>query len=158
MTPTLGPGEQSGRLEVCGQAVAGAAHSPATTALHALCQQWRGLALAEGQAIRARDWTRLAAVQTALKELQPRATDCLAAARAEWLHLEPAERQASELDFQSHAARLLETERQNAVLLEEARRAATIRRHQLDQAARTARRLRASYGASTQLGAWSSFS
>ena len=116
--------------------------------------RWEALALTEAEAIRARDWARLATCQEELRLLQPQIDDRLAQARAEWCGPNPA---SGELHFRARVQRLQELAQRNQRLLEETCRLTIGQRDRLEQARHTLRRVRASYCPPTP-AAWSSFS
>ncbi|HWH71105.1 MAG TPA: hypothetical protein VNT26_17085 [Candidatus Sulfotelmatobacter sp.] len=128
----------------------------AETQLGAALDQWHRLAREESEAIQAHNWNGLAACQEALSELQPRITCWLQKTRAEWtgLGLEATVREDA---LKARVSELLEMEKQNNALLQDARRTVQARLGQSQQTTRTLHRLRSSY-APVPPAAWTSFS
>ncbi|HUA69284.1 MAG TPA: hypothetical protein VMA13_12110 [Candidatus Saccharimonadales bacterium] len=128
----------------------------ADRALQEAYQEWRRLAEAEGEAIRAGNWMFLFDCQSALRQLQPvilRRTD---EARREWdensLNCEEKENHLNALIIS-----LIELERRNHSLLENRRRVAEAELAKLEQAGLTLRRIQRSYTPARPTS-WTSFS
>ena len=128
----------------------------ADTRLHNGCKEWRRLAEAEGEAIRARDWGFVADCQKALQQLQPQIHRHLQDARQEWAR-SGSDAACKEESFRAAIAELIEIERRNGALLDVVRRAARAHLGELAQAGRTLRQVQRSY-APPQPSAWTSFS
>jgi DNA repair exonuclease SbcCD ATPase subunit len=120
------------------------------------CQEWRRLAEAEGEAIRTRNWTLVMDCQKALERLQPRLSDHIQLARAEWKRLGP-EGAGKERDFQALINELIEMESQNKARLSSQQQETRGTIHQLEQASRTLRRVQSSYAQARPV-AWTSLS
>lgn len=112
--------------------------------LEQACNHWHRLAVLEGEAIRNREWDRVATCQKTLLELQPLITDYLRHARADWA-AEGSISKEREQRFHHLFNQLITLERHNEVLVQEVRRTARTRSAQLQQVKSTLRRLRASY-------------
>ena len=124
--------------------------------LQADYQEWRRLAEAEGEAIRAGNWLQVCDCQNALQQLQPRLLEHTAAAQQESAGAATT-RAAREAQVRAWVAPLIELERRNFNLLEARQRAAQAEFGRFLQASQTLRRLHRSY-APAQPAAWSSFS
>jgi len=119
-------------------------------------QEWRRLAEAEGEAIRLCNWSLVAACQTALQNLQERITRLSPAARDEWAKRGP--RGIAERKTLNAAVReLIQLQRRNQTLLNAICNRTRAKLEELNQAGRTLKQLRNSYGAAQSAG-WSSFS
>ena len=118
--------------------------------------EWRRLAEAEGESIRARNWSLVAACQAALAQLQPRITRFTEAARREWSQA-GADRTAREKKFQAVVEELIRLQLRNAALLAAIKAATKEKLKHLGQAGRNLKHIRRSYGESAP-AAWSSFS
>jgi hypothetical protein len=107
-------------------------------------REWRRLAEAEGEAIRAGNWMLVFDCQNALRQLQPRIVRQSEAVRREWttLGLDPQEREF-ELDEIIHS--LVELESRNNSLIHARRRLAQEELSKLELASLTLRRIQRSY-------------
>ena len=107
-------------------------------------QEWRRLAEAEGEAIRAGNWMLVFDCQNALRQLQPRIVRQTEAARREWaaLGLDP-DAMECEMDMMIHA--LIELESRNNSLINARRCVAQEELAKLEQASLTLRRIQRSY-------------
>ena len=124
--------------------------------LQEIYREWHRLAEAEGEAIRAGNWTAVADCQRALEQLQPRIAACAQHARNE--SAPPvADRATADQNLRATINELIELERRNHGLLELARRSAHAQLAELSEADRTLRRLQRSY-APKPAAAWTSFS
>lgn len=124
--------------------------------LQAAYSEWQRLAEAEGEAIRLRNWPRVADCQEALLKLQPEIIRRTQAAQAEWARrgLDPAVQQEG---LRAVIAGLIKIESQNNSLLDDLRRTAQEHLSHLERASRTLRRVHRSY-APVGLANWQSFS
>jgi len=119
-------------------------------------REWRRLAEAEGEAIRAGNWMLVFDCQNALKQIQPRIIRQSEAARREWATLGlDSNTMEDSLDVVIHS--LIELERRNHSLIEARRQIAEEQLAQLEQASLTLRRIQRSYNPSSSAG-WNSFS
>jgi hypothetical protein len=107
-------------------------------------QEWRRLAEAEGEAIRAGNWMLVFDCQNALHQLQPRIIRQTEAARREWtaLGLDP-EAMEGEVDTMIHD--LIELESRNNSLINTRRWLAQEELAKLEQASLTLRRIQRCY-------------
>ena len=107
-------------------------------------QEWRRLAEAEGEAIRAGNWMLVFDCQNALRQLQPRIVRQTEAARRERaaLGLDP-DAMECEMDMMIHA--LIELESRNNSLINARRCVAQEELAKLEQASLTLRRIQRSY-------------
>ena len=107
-------------------------------------REWRRLAEAEGEAIRAGNWMLVFDCQNALRQLQPRIVRQTEAARREWaaLGLDPKTMEC-ELDTMIHS--LIELESRNNSLINARRCVAHEELAKLEQASLTLRRIQRSY-------------
>ena len=107
-------------------------------------QEWRRLAEAEGEAIRAGNWMLVFDCQNALHQLQPRIIRQTEAARREWtaLGLDP-EAMEGEVDTLIHE--LIELESRNNSLIDTRRWLAQEELAKLEQASLTLRRIQRCY-------------
>jgi hypothetical protein len=107
-------------------------------------QEWRRLAEAEGEAIRAGNWMLVFDCQNALRQLQPRIVRQTEAARREWtaLGLDP-ETMEFEMDTMIHT--LIELEGRNNPLINARRWLAQEELAKLEQASLTLRRIQRCY-------------
>jgi hypothetical protein len=119
-------------------------------------QEWRRLAEAEGEAIRASNWTVLHDCQSALQRLQPRIIRWTEEAQQEWQRL-GADRSSKEQDLRTVISGLIEIEWRNNALLNVLYQAAKAESSELDQAGHNLRRVQRSYTQSPP-AAWTSFS
>jgi hypothetical protein len=108
-------------------------------------REWHRLACAEAKAIRTRDWDLLADCQLAIADFQTLTGRLITGARNEWERagLNPVEK---ERHVQVYIQGLIELTRNNQLLLQRAKDAATARLGDLNQAGQNIRRLRQSYG------------
>jgi len=113
--------------------------------LSAACHEWRRLAVAEGEAIRTRNWKLCSAAQSALQQLRDRITSLLPAVRAEWSRL-GADGLVQRQSFLAAFRRLIELERDNQARLQTARESASAKLRQLNEARIHLKQLRRSYG------------
>ena len=120
------------------------------------CGEWHRLAEAEGESIRARNWSLVAACQAALAQLQPRLSQFIEAAHREWSQNDT-DRTAKEQLFHSVIEDLIRLQRCNATLLEAIRATTREKLNQLGRAGRNLKQLRHSY-AGPAPSAWNSFS
>jgi hypothetical protein len=109
--------------------------------------EWRRLAEAEGESIRARNWSLVAACQSALAQLQPRISRFSEAARREWSR-NGADQSAKEKTFHSVVEELIRLQLRNAALLDSIHAATKKKLLHLGQAGRNLKQLRQSYGES----------
>lgn len=117
---------------------------------------WQRLAEAEGDAIRAGNWTRVSDSQSALEQLQPRISRCTELVREEWarLGLDRAEKEGA---MRNIVKPLIELQRRNQALLDVHRRDAREKMGQLEEVGRTLLRIKRTY-APARPAAWTSFS
>jgi hypothetical protein len=108
------------------------------SALQEACAEWRRLAEAEGEAIRAANWPLVADCQSALRQLQDRLGSRVEEARCQWADLGP-ERAQREEGLRGSLAELLALEEQNLAWLASRRRWLS---EQVDQLGRSSRNLR----------------
>jgi hypothetical protein len=107
-------------------------------------QEWRRLAEAEGEAIRAGNWMLVFDCQNVLRQLQPRIIRQTEAARREWTALGlDAEAMECEMDTMIHT--LSELESRNNSLINARRCLAQEELAKLEQASLTLRRIQRSY-------------
>ncbi len=120
-------------------------------------QEWRRLAEAEGEAIRASNWSGLHDCQTALQQLQPRIIRWTGEAHQEWnrLGLDHASKQQ---ELRTVIAGLIEIEWRNNALLNVLYQSTKAEQAELDQAGQNLRRMHRSYAQPCQPAAWNSFS
>jgi hypothetical protein len=115
--------------------------------LHHSYKEWRRLAEAEGEAIRAGNWMLVFDCQNALRQLQPRIIRQTEAARREWAVLGlDAEAMEHEMETMIHS--LIELESRNNSLINARRCLAQEELAKLEQASLTLRRIQRSYAAS----------
>ena len=125
-------------------------------ALREAYQEWRRLAEAEGEAIRAGNWMLLFDCQNALRRLQPLIIRRTGEVRQEWAQAGLDYREKED-DLGALVKSLIELERRNHSLLETRRHAAEAELAKLEQAGLTLRRIQRSY-APTRPASWTSFS
>ena len=101
--------------------------------LHQMCEEWRRLAEAEGEAIRAGNWPFVDDCQQAMKKLQPR-----------MLQLQT-ESTTDPHALRALAANLIEIESRNQTCLDARRAAVTEQLANLGETARKLKRLKRSY-------------
>jgi hypothetical protein len=106
--------------------------------------EWRRLAEAEGEAIRAGNWMLVFDCQNALRQLQPRIVRQTEAAHREWaaLGLDPG---AMEQEMETMIHALIELESRNNSLINARRCLAQEELAKLEQASLTLRRIQRSY-------------
>lgn len=119
-------------------------------------REWRRLAEAEGEAIRAGNWMLLFDCQNALRQLQPRIVRQTEAARREWTAL-GLDAVAKENDLSAVIRSLIEIESRNNSLINARRCLAEEELAKLEQASLTLRRIQRSYVPPDAAG-WNSFS
>ena len=124
--------------------------------LHHSYREWRRLAEAEGEAIRAGNWMLVFDCQNALRQLQPRIVRQTDAARHEWAAL-GLDDDVMEDDLNNLIHSLIEIERRNNSLITARRCLAQEELAKLEQASLTLRRIQRSY-APPGSAAWVSFS
>jgi hypothetical protein len=107
-------------------------------------REWRRLAEAEGEAIRAGNWMLVFDCQNVLRQLQPRIVRQTEAARREWaaLGLDPGAME-EEMEMMIHS--LIELESRNNSLINARRCLAQEELAKLEQASLTLRRIQRSY-------------
>ncbi len=128
----------------------------ADAALMAAYHEWRQWTEAEGEAIRASNWARVAECQGAKQQLQPRLVQLGGAARFEW-SLQGAVGRRQEQAMREMVGVLIRLETQNGEQLARKRETVMARQAELVQSRSNLRRVRRSY-APTRGAAWSSFS
>ena len=119
-------------------------------------REWRRLAEAEGEAIRAGNWMLVCDCQTALKELQPRIIRFTGEAQSEWDN-PGVDRPTKENHLRETVKSLIELEWRNNSLLDVRRQSAMAEFEELNRARRALRRVQRSY-APAQASGWNSFS
>ena len=107
-------------------------------------QEWRRLAEAEGEAIRAGNWMLVFDCQNALRQLQPRIIRQTDAARREWAALR-LDSQAMEYEMDTMIHSLIELESRNNALINTRRCLAQEELAKLELASLTLRRIQRSY-------------
>jgi tRNA isopentenyl-2-thiomethyl-A-37 hydroxylase MiaE len=119
-------------------------------------QEWRRLAEAEGEAIRAGNWMLVFDCQNVLRQLQPRIVRQSEAARREWsvLGLDFEEKE-NDLNAMVHA--LIALEHRNHSLIDARQRLAREELAKLEQASLTLRQIQRSYTPAIPSD-WTSFS
>jgi hypothetical protein len=128
----------------------------AEAALQDAYREWRRLAEAEAEAIRAENWLLVSDCQRAMEQLQSRITSCTDEARREWSR-PGVDRKAREQTLHTTINELVEIEHRNNALLNLARSAAQEHAQELSEAGRTLRRVQRSY-APAPAPVWTSFS
>ena len=113
-------------------------------------REWRRLAQAEGQAIRAANWSLLSACQKALALLREHITTLLPKVQQEWT-------EARQEEINDILRGLIDLARRNQILLRGLREAAQAKLLTLNEAGKNLKQLRRSYG-QTSLSTWQSFS
>ena len=119
-------------------------------------QEWRRLAEAEGEAIRACDWGLVSACQKALQHLQTQIT---------WLSPAASDERAKlghdgivrEKTLNATVQELIQQERSNQTLLDAVQAVARTKLEELNRAGRNLKQIQRSYGLNRP-AAWSSFS
>lgn len=106
--------------------------------------EWRRLAEAEGEAIRAGNWMLVFDCQNALRQLQPRVVRQTEAAHREWRVL-GLDTETKENDLKAVIHSLIEIESRNHSLIHSRRRRAEEELTKLEQASLTLRRIQRSY-------------
>jgi hypothetical protein len=117
----------------------------ATRDLTEAYQEWRRLAEAEGEAIRACNWGLVSACQKALQNLQARITRLSPMARNEWAKLGP-RGAAEERTMQAAIRELIPLQRRNQTLIHAICEATRTKLEDLRRAGRNLKKLRNSYG------------
>ncbi len=119
-------------------------------------REWRRLAEAEGEAIRAGNWMLVFDCQNVLRQLQPRIVRQTQAARREWSVL-GLDFEAKESGLSAMIHSLIELEQRNHSLIDARQRLAREELSKLELASLTLRRIQRSY---TPMNppAWASFS
>ena len=107
-------------------------------------EEWRRLAEAEGEAIRAGNWMLVFDCQNALRQLQPRIVRQTEAARREWATL-GLDTEEMELEMDALIHSLIEIESRNNSLINARRCLAQEELAKLEQASLTLRRIQRSY-------------
>jgi hypothetical protein len=107
-------------------------------------REWRRLAEAEGEAIRAGAWGFVRDCQEALRRLQSRLNPLVETARLRWDQLGPDGAPGREA-LRGVVAQLIDLERRNQARLQLHRRMLSDRRERLDQASRNLRQVQKSY-------------
>jgi len=119
-------------------------------------REWRRLAQAEGEAIRAANWSLLSACQKALGLLREQITGLLPRVQQEWTEAQ-VDKAARQEEINQILRGLIEIARRNQILLSGMREAARVKLETLGEAAKNLKQLRRSYG-QTSLSTWQSFS
>lgn len=119
-------------------------------------REWRRLAEAEGEAIRAGNWMLVFDCQNALRQLQPRITRQSDAARKEWAAL-GLDTQTMENDLKNIIHSLIELERRNNSLIHARRALGQEELAKLEMASLALKRIQRSY-APTVPASWNSVS
>jgi hypothetical protein len=119
-------------------------------------REWRRLAEAEGEAIRARNWMLVFDCQNALRRLQPRIIHQTEAAHQEWIArgLDP---EVMENNLKATIHPLIELECRNISLIDARKKLAQEELTKLEQASLTLRRVHRSYVPPSS-SRWTSFS
>ena len=107
-------------------------------------REWRRLAEAEGEAIRAGNWSFVFDCQNALRQLQPRITRQTEAARREWTAL-GLDAGAMQAEMDARIRSLIQLESHNRSLLDARRDLAEEELSKLELAGLTLRRVQRSY-------------
>ena len=128
----------------------------AEQALREAYREWQRLAEAEGEAIRAANWSLLFACQKTLQLLRERITGLLPKVHQEWAET-PADRVKRREELLAMVHRLIDKTRQNQTLLRGMREAAQVKIKNLGEARNKLKQLRGSY-AQTTVSTWHSFS
>jgi len=118
------------------------------------CAQWRRLAEAEGQAIRAGDWPLVADCQRALRQLQGPLSSQLQQSRREWAAL-GSDGVNREEHFRSLLSQLVELEKRNLGWLASRRHWLSQQVEQLGRSSRNLRLIHRSYSPAVPAG-WTS--
>lgn len=119
-------------------------------------REWRRLAEAEGEAIRAGNWMLVFDCQNALRQLQPRIVRQTDAARCEWAVL-GLDAEAKENDLHAIIRSLIALQSHNGSLIHARQCLAQEELAKLEQANLTLRRIQRSYVPAGSAG-WNSFS
>lgn len=119
-------------------------------------REWRRLAEAEGEAIRAGNWMLVFDCQNALRQLQPRIVRQTDAARREWAAL-GLDAEAKEDDLHAIINCLIQLQSRNGSLINARRCLAQEELAKLEQASLTLRRIQRSYVPAGSAG-WNSLS
>jgi hypothetical protein len=118
----------------------------AEPALREAYREWRRLAVAEGDAIRARNWGLVSDCQQALRQLQTRITELNNSTRNEFHPAMPPSLERKQ-PLGTIVMQLIEIGRRNQARLKEVRETARREAAAREQTARNLRRLQRSYGA-----------
>jgi DNA anti-recombination protein RmuC len=124
--------------------------------LQAAYAEWRRLAEAEGDAIRARNWNLATDCQNALRQLQPVIIRSSQEAQVDWARLGE-DRDAKENHLRAVISELISIESRNNSLLNGMHDDAQARLNELKQAGHMLRRVHRLYGPPLT-AAWNSFS
>jgi hypothetical protein len=119
-------------------------------------REWRRLAEAEGEAIRAGNWMLVFDCQNALRQLQPRIARQSEAARLEWANL-GLDSGTMEKDLNTIIHSLIELERRNNSLIHARRALGQEELAKLEMASLILKRIQRSY-APANSASWNSFS
>jgi len=119
-------------------------------------REWRRLAQAEGEAIRAANWSLLSACQKALSLLREQITSLLPKVQQEWTEAQ-VDKAARQEEINQIIRGLIEIARRNQILLRGLREAARAKLETLSETGKNLKQLRRSYG-QTSLSTWQSFS
>ena len=119
-------------------------------------REWRRLAEAEGEAIRAHNWMLVFDCQSALRQLQPRIIRQTEAARQEWSAL-GMDAGTKEFELDAIILSLIELETRNNSLINARRRVAQEELSKLEHASLTLRRIQRSY-TPPNIAGWNSLS
>jgi tRNA isopentenyl-2-thiomethyl-A-37 hydroxylase MiaE len=119
-------------------------------------REWKRLAEAEGEAIRAGNWMLVFDCQNVLRQLQPRIIRQTEAAHREWKTL-GLDAEVMENNLNAVIHNLIELERRNRSLIDARQRVAREELSKLEQASLTLRRIQRSY-TSPNTARWASFS
>lgn len=112
--------------------------------LHGSYREWRRLAEAEGEAIRAGNWMLVFDCQNVLRQLQPRIVRQTEAAHREWVNL-GLDSEVMENNLNAVIHSLIELECRNRSLIDARQRLAREELAKLEQASLTLRRIQRSY-------------
>jgi hypothetical protein len=118
------------------------------------CAEWRRLAEAEGEAMRAGNWPLVADCQGALRQLQSRLGSLVEQARLQWTRL-GSEKVKQEEGLRRLVAELIALEKRNLAWLASRRRWLSEQVDQLGRSSRNLRRIHRSYSPAAPTG-WTS--
>ena len=119
-------------------------------------EEWRRLAVTEGEAIGARNWSLVAACQKALQQLQERISRLSPAVREEWTKSKSGQA-IKERILNATINELIQLEKRNQTLLRAIQDATRVKLDQLCEAGRNLKQIQRSYGVERP-AAWTSFS